>query len=53
MQENSAYRVLELRMANLLTFIHNGGMYLKSYSPDLKIVLIFPATRVFQKGTMF
>ena len=25
-RENGAYRLLELRMSNLLTFIHNGGI---------------------------
>ena len=34
----------------LLVFIHNGEKLL--YTPDLKMVLIFLVTKVFQKGTM-
>ena len=49
--ENYAYCFL-LRMANLLTFIHNGGIS-KVAAPILKMVLIFLVTKVFQKGTMF
>ena len=51
MHENYAYCFL-LRMANLLTFIHNGGIS-KVAAPILKMVLIFLVTKVFQKGTMF
>ena len=42
-----------LRMANLLIFIHNGGIWKLLYSPDLKMVLILLVTKVFQKGTFF
>ena len=48
--ENYANRFL-LRMANLLIFIHNGGIWKLLYSPDLKKVLILLVTKVFQKGT--
>ena len=38
---NNAYCFL-LRMANLLIFIHNGGIHEKAlYSPNFKMVLIF------------
>ena len=41
-------------MANLLIFIHNGGINEKVlYSPDFKMVLIFLVMKLFQKGTMF
>ena len=36
---NNANRFL-LRMANLLIFIHNGGIQKLLYGPDLKMVLI-------------
>ena len=42
------------RMSNLLTFfIKLCWNYVKSHSPDLKMVLIFLVTKVFQKGTKF
>ena len=40
-------------MANLLIFIHNGGIWKLLYSPDLKMVLILLDTKVFQEGTFF
>ena len=50
--ENNANRFL-LRVANLLIFIHNGGIKKLLYSPDLKMILIFLVTNVLQKDTMF
>ena len=38
---------------NLFTFFIKLCWNVKSYSPDLKVVLIFLVTKVFQKGTMF
>ena len=54
LRENDAYRFL-LRGANLLIFIHNGGILNVTIQPDLKMVLIFFViiTKVFQKLTMF
>ena len=37
----------------LLFFIKLCWNYVKSHSPDLKMVLIFLVTKVFQKGTKF
>ena len=51
-RENNANRFL-LRMANLLIFIHNCGIWKVTIHPRLKMLLIFPVTKVFQKGTMF
>ena len=52
--ENNAYCFL-LRMAHLLILAHNMVEYEKVliYSPDLRMVLIFLVTKVFQKGTVF
>ena len=40
-----------LRMANLLIFIHNGGIEKLPYSPNLKMVLIFSCYECLPKGS--
>ena len=49
--ENNTHCFL-LRMAHLLIFIHNGGIWKGTIQPWLKklVVLIFLVTKVFQKG---
>ena len=49
--ENNTHCFL-LRMAHLLIFIHNGGIWKGTIQPWLKklMVLIFLVTKVFQKG---
>ena len=38
-------------LANLLVFIHNGGINEKVlYNPDFKMVFIFLVTKIFPKG---
>ena len=51
MRENNAYCFL-LRMAHLLTLFIIVEFEKLLYSPDLKMVLIFLVTKVFQKDTM-
>ena len=51
-RENNAYCFL-LGMANLLIFIHNGGIWKVTIQPRLKNGTFFLVTKVFQKDTMF
>ena len=48
-RENNANR-FTLRMANLLVFIHNGGIKKLLYSPDLKNGTHFPCHESHPKG---